>query len=482
MRLASAIGCDRIPRDVFLMTNRRKNLPFWILTVAVALAPTLPRLVSEGTFLDGLLYSVMSRNLAEGVGSFWRPYLTATLTPEYFTDHPPFGIVLESLFFRAFGDHLWVESLYSLCAAVAAGVIVVLLWRRLTRESPGLSGLSWLPVFLWATVPLVSWSYANNMLENTLTVFVLGAVYFAVASVDDRRWALAVVLAGACMWAGLFTKGVLALFPLAVWPFAWMVLRRPRASATVARVALALAVVAALTGAVLLGAVARESTLRYLHSQFLPSLAGERGVVPNRFGVVDKLFSELAPMLGVALVVSVVAWWRSRRRGAATSGGGAAGPAWLMIIVGLCGSLPLVASPRQSGFYLVPAFPFFDAIDARGVGLRAFRWTAVVALCAVLVYSAGQAGKVGRNRATIEDVKRIGATVGEGATVGVCPAMSRDWTLQGYFARYYRVTLDPHPTEHQFVVLGKDRCPSVDLGDYRPVSLPTHSLFLVRRR
>jgi len=480
------------------MTNRRKNLPFWILTVAVALAPTLPRLVSEGTFLDGLLYAVMSRNLAEGVGSFWRPYLTATLTPEYFSDHPPFGIVLESFFFRAFGDHLWVESLYSLCTAVAAGALVVLLWRRLTRGFPGLSGLSWLPVFLWVTVPLVSWSYANNMLENTLAVFVLGAAYFAVASFDgDRRWAAPVVLAGACMWAGLFTKGVVALFPLAVWPFAWLVLRRPGGRGAAARTAIALAVVAILTGAVLLGALARESTSRYLHSQLLASLAGQRGVVPNRFGVVDKLFSELAPMLGVALVVSASLWWRVRQRGPSGPGGGAMRPAWLMVLLGLCGSLPLLASPRQSGFYLVPAFPFFalgvalgiapavhrfvDSIDARGVGFRAFRWTVVVLLGAVLAYSAGQAGKIGRNQATIEDVKRIGATVGDGATVGVCPAMSRDWTLQGYFARYYRVTLDPHPTEYEFVVLGKDRCPSVDLGEYHPVSLPTRSLILVQR-
>lgn len=497
MRFASAIDYDRIPRDIFPMTTRRKNLPFWLLTIAVALAPTLPRLVSEGTFMDGLLYGVMSRNLAEGVGTFWRPYLTATLTPEYFSDHPPFGIVLESLFFRVFGDHIWVESLYSLCAAVAAGALIVLLWRRLTRQLPNLSGLSWLPVFLWASVPLVSWSYANNMLENTLTVFVLGAAYFAVASVDDdRRWVVPVVLAGACMWAGLFTKGVLALFPLAVWPLEWLVLRRRGARATVARVVLALVVVAALAGAVLLGAVARESTSRYLHSQLLASLAGERSVVPNRFGVVEKLFSELAPMLGIALVVSAALWWRARRRG--PSGDGAARPAWLMILVGLSGSLPLLASPRQSGFYLVPAFPFFalgvalfvapavrrfvDSIDAHGAGLRAFRWTAVVALCAVLAYSAGQAGKVGRNRETIEDVKRIGATVGDGATVGVCPSMSRDWTLQGYFARYFHITLDPQPTEHEFVVLGKDRCKAVDLGEYQPVSLPTRSLILVRRR
>ena len=38
--------------------------------------------------MDGLMYSAISKNLANGIGTFWNPYLSETLFPE-FHEHPP---------------------------------------------------------------------------------------------------------------------------------------------------------------------------------------------------------------------------------------------------------------------------------------------------------------------------------------------------------------------------------------------------------
>jgi hypothetical protein len=53
--------------------------------------------------------------------------------------------------------------------------MIVVLWRRITEATPALRPLAWLPVLFWAAIPLVTWSYSNNMLENTLSIFTTGA-------------------------------------------------------------------------------------------------------------------------------------------------------------------------------------------------------------------------------------------------------------------------------------------------------------------
>lgn len=53
--------------------------------IALLLIPTL---VQDGMFLDGITYSAISRNMANGIGSFWHPHYTETLYP-HFNEHPP---------------------------------------------------------------------------------------------------------------------------------------------------------------------------------------------------------------------------------------------------------------------------------------------------------------------------------------------------------------------------------------------------------
>ena len=55
----------------------------------------LPRLVTHGTFMDGLWYDTIARNQAIGMGSFWRPMFTPTVSPGFFDDHPPLVFAIE---------------------------------------------------------------------------------------------------------------------------------------------------------------------------------------------------------------------------------------------------------------------------------------------------------------------------------------------------------------------------------------------------
>src|SRR5262245_75977 len=124
-------------------------------------------------FVDGVTYASIARNLAEGKGTFWTPFYTETLYPQ-FHQHPALGLWLQSLWFRAFGDHWIVERAYSLSIAALTGLLIAAIWRSVAGEA-GRKSHDWLPVVFWILVPVVSWSIVGNMLETTVSLFTTAA-------------------------------------------------------------------------------------------------------------------------------------------------------------------------------------------------------------------------------------------------------------------------------------------------------------------
>ncbi|HPB58126.1 MAG TPA: hypothetical protein PLL49_06435, partial [Bacteroidales bacterium] len=100
----------------------KNNLyPFYLSVFGILLLIISPAMLSDGMFLDGLLYATISRNLANGIGDFWHPHLTKTLSP-VFVGHPPLVFGLQSLFFKILGDNIYVERLYSFLTYVVTGI------------------------------------------------------------------------------------------------------------------------------------------------------------------------------------------------------------------------------------------------------------------------------------------------------------------------------------------------------------------------
>jgi 4-amino-4-deoxy-L-arabinose transferase-like glycosyltransferase len=136
-------------------------------------------------YLDGIIYAVLSRNMAEGLGSAWQPHFTETLFPVFY-EHPPLAFWLQSLAFRVLGDSVYIEKFYSLATLPVTALLIVGIWHRLVRNEPCVKHLSWLPVLLWLSTEGVWWAYANNLLENTLTVFTTLAVYLALRACERQ--------------------------------------------------------------------------------------------------------------------------------------------------------------------------------------------------------------------------------------------------------------------------------------------------------
>src|ERR1022692_1748202 len=140
--------------------------PYWLITISVLFILVVSQLIQDGMFSDGLLYVCVSKNLANGIGTFWHPYFGNTLkTP--FHEQPPLYFGILAVFFKVFGQSMYVERLFCLLTLVITGFYISKIWKVLVGKDETNASNSWLPVLLWITVPVCFWTY-TNLVEETV--------------------------------------------------------------------------------------------------------------------------------------------------------------------------------------------------------------------------------------------------------------------------------------------------------------------------
>ncbi len=435
-----------------------------MLTAAIFAALLLPVLVQQGMFLDGVTHACIARNMANGLGSFSRPYYTPALDPVFF-GQPPLALWMQSQFFKIFGDHFWVERLFSFCIAILSVLGILMNWQmlhkeRLKQEVSLFSTAAWLSVLLWIASPIVFWSYQNNMLECTMVFFVLLATYFGIKSVFEGKNGL-LLIAALFTTAAVLCKGPVGFFPVAVPLVVGFVFRPIGLASAISRSAILFSITLAILAAIISFVPGMQQYWDlYLHKQLLPTLAGtQEKPVENRTKILLDLLSQLIlPAILVGLV-----WAKGGFRSLKIPK-----PALLFITLGLVGSLPLMALPKQSTHYLVPAMPFF-ALGFAAIFLENFSWSksksarnnrwkeylAWLILLASIAFSLSFWGKYNRDEQKIREVQAICSQVGGGEILGVPPHLSTDWLLIAYFGRLGNVGLDQN-AGHNYWLTEKD--------------------------
>jgi 4-amino-4-deoxy-L-arabinose transferase-like glycosyltransferase len=402
--------------------------------LGAALAYVAPSIATHGLALDGLVYANVAMAHAAGEGSFWRlPYYTEGLTA--FIDHPPLGIWLESLWFRAFGTDFWVEKSWSIALAAAIVTLTAGIWRDVTGGRS-----AWWPLLLLFLMPVATYTMRNNFLELPLTLFVLAGVWAAHRARRHAGWLALVALAVA---AGLLTKGPVGLVLLAA-PvlFGWSDGRIGRGLLH----ALACTSGAALVvGLATLSPDAREMLAAWWRQQLVASLAGDRPIVHGRVWQVGVLGASLA----MPAVVVAIARWRADSNTAAVR----EVLTWFALAV--AAALPLLASPRQFRHYLMPALPLFAIglalIANPGLPRLPWRWLAPSAFGIACVIIVLRWGEIGEDVDEIAAARTIAALV---RTNGVtfCPSADSQFFLKAYLYRYAGMTSHPAVNGDPFVV------------------------------
>jgi 4-amino-4-deoxy-L-arabinose transferase-like glycosyltransferase len=445
----------------------RQNLPFYLLVAGAFLFLTIARMAQPGMFLDGVTYASIARNLAAGVGTFWSPSYTATVYP-IFQDHPPLGFGLQAVGFLLAGDHLFVERAYSLLMGGLTAWLILLLWRRTIADDR----CDWLPLVFWLLPATVTWSIVNNMLEATVAVFTAFAVLALVQSLRTAgrpAWLWA-SLSGISVVAAILTKGPAGLFPIAAPVLvALLVPQHSRSGVRHGFVMLGtLAVVAWLLFSV---DASRAALSTYWHQQVVASISGARG--GGRWSSLVRHLNGIVLRMGGLLLLTWL-WATIRRRKAHAARPVINRWTWFFFALALAASVPMLASARIAGHYLVPSIPFY-ALGFAGLaqplaGPLLDRWqsrsigSAVVGAIgiALIVASAAMPLLIGplepRDRDWIADYRAVASVMPRETTIGTCANAAEDWRLHAYLQRFFRVSLDVDASSrHRFYLQLKDR-------------------------
>jgi len=383
---------------------------------------------------DGVIYASIARHLAEGQGSFWFPY--SMFNEPAFHHHPPLALGLQSLLFSAFGHAFYVENLYQLSALLILIAMMLVLWKDSTGSMNG----GWVMLFLFFLMPVISFSFTNNFLENTVVVFTTGAVLCQMRSFGSNWWIPWLVCSALLILVAVLTKGPVGLFPLVTVIILGIV--NQKAWRLVARSFVVL-LLSFCIGAALIWSLpeARQSLTRYFEYQLIGTL---EGTMPRGH---DRLYMlrNLATTLLLPVIIAVAVAWYRRVEFSRNSF------AWLLIA--FSASIPLLLSPRHFSQYIVPSLPFYALFLASIVGDVTFQWranhlkilkaSAAFMLTGLLVSSWLDFGKINNDFEEFHDLPRIMEVVPPATTIGICVSSDSIYRLLLYLSRYHSIRAGP---------------------------------------
>jgi 4-amino-4-deoxy-L-arabinose transferase-like glycosyltransferase len=440
------------------ITNK-ESLPFWFVCIGALIVFTLPALVKDGMFMDAMLYTSVSHNLSEGIGTFWFPQFSyvnmSGLTS--FHEQPPLGFGIQAVFFKLLGDGMYTERIYTFLMLCLAAWLIAALWKEVYKNNLDYRKIAWLPILLWISIPQCYWSYSNNMLENTMTIFVLLSVLLSYKCCKEEKVNyFFLILSGLCIFCASLTKGVPGLFPVVVPLIYWLTCKNISLKRVVIFALILILIPALIYGGLMLYQPARDSLSMYVFKRLLERVHDEP-TVSGRFSIIGTLLINILPQIALISIVLIIGKFKKNIPIKPINK-----LAIFFIVLGLCGTLPLMTTLVQKGFYLVPAFPLFaiglgiliapvvsefiSQINIKSKGFKIGLTLSAVFLIGSTVFTITQIGRPGRNREMLHDVYLIGKTVPKYSIIAIPndQDMWNDWELQCYLMRYFNISLDPN--------------------------------------
>ena len=494
-----------------------------IFTLFYIIAMFLPRLVVKGMFGDGLLYASMARNMAIGKGSMWQPFFSSSywldnVAPIYY-ENPPLMLWLESLFFTVFGDFWWIEKAYSLFIFTLNCFLIIKIAHFFERKYNIEKGFGWLVLIFWHLIPRVLWANPNNMMDNNLLTFCLLSVLFILhfttlettkshtKSLNSRTFlthsrVFYLLLSVLSIFLGILTKGPVALYPLSI-PllFAFFTHNLSYKKAFYDTIFLTSLSVLFFILFIYFNTNAKIYFINYWEQRLLAVIVGSRDDMKlngwERLEIVFTLLTELLPIIAVFLIGFISVKIKKIR---VIFNKRHINTAFFFLFLGLCGSLPIIVSTKQSGIYLIPSFPMFafsagffalpfyekyiHSIRSNNFskGLHVF---SRIALSLTFIYTAFITGGDGRDAALLKDVDILRHTIPIDEKVGVCSDMMHDFTFHTNLQRFCRYELKQN-TPTTFFLTRKHVCDSLHQDSltqigYKRVYIPTHYFSIYKK-
>lgn len=461
---------------------------FWIITVIFMTGLTLPKLVQNGMFMDAMLYTSVAHNLSQGIGTFWFPQFShnnmAGLAS--FHEQPPLVFGLQAVFYKLFGDSMYVERFYTFLMMCLNALLIILMWKEIYKNDGGLRKLSWLPVFLWITIPVCFWSYSNNMIENTMGLFTLLSVMLIYKGLRSKtKNVLLFIVSGICIFLATLSKGIPGFFPVVMPVLYWLIYKKDgdiKIKEIINSTAIIILTPVMIYAVLFYCPESRESLSLYILKRVMVRITGDP-TVSNRFYILYRLVSELLFPMGVVGVMFLIAYIKQInymfKEYFKTS--------LFFIGIGSAASLPLMLTMVQKGFYFVPSLPYFaiglavitapavynliGRINTTSRGYKVSIVVSVAILMAVMAFTVSRVGKTYREVSLLNDLALISRTVPKHSVIAATDNAFNDWSLQCYLIRYYNISLDPY-NSYEYFLAGKNERPEVAVK-YEKIDIQT---------
>ena len=446
-----------------------------------------------GMFGDGLLYASISRNLAEGTGSWWAPFFSsgywlAEVTQGSYVENPPLMFWMQSVFFRLLGDHWWIEKLYAFILLIINCYLIARVWSLMWRNQNNFSkSFQWLPVWLFYFIPIVVWGSPQNLIDSQLLMFCLLALWCLLKGLTSQKNLLALFgLAVFFIFCGILTKGPVAIYPVCVPALYYIVIERKKVGIGIALAAsLFISVIALFILLLVIHEPAREFFTQYWQQRLSVAIEGGRAdglrMGWERLYIFWLLLRENAMVLPITAILFFIAW----RKGLVTKSYAYERRVSLFfLLVALCATVPVMASTRQAGMYLIPGLALFAMSAAyllvplfmhwfhtlRPTTNRVISIIAATGILLVFVYSAWLIGKPGREKALWADMPKLQAVIPEGEKVAVCADVMSDFVYHVYLQRFHKIELTHAPASARYYIstgkCARDEMAAIELMGY----------------
>jgi len=462
---------------------KKISISFLLVAALVSLL-WLPNLFTKGMFMDGVYHALFAHNLVHGIGGFWTPQTADYAHPSYW-DNPQLSEYFLSLWYNVLGDYYWVEKLYSLFSALIQLVLISLLWKIYFSERADIEKYSWLPCLLFLVIPLTSWCYSSNLMENVMSVFTTSSVIaFLIFLRTGKNLVLYSIVGGCLIFLALLTKGPVALFPLAV-PFFFIWSEESfNWKKSFLYMLVQFAVMAVIFAFVFSIDAPKNFLHHYLEVQLLPNLNHQTKTNTTHFAILLQLLIALFPLL----VLSVIVFFINRKKVIADKL--LLSAALIFIAIGLSASIPIMLSAKQNKHYLLPSLPLF------AIGFACFifpivKWieekfseqvnekvsktakvACVIVIGACFCLSIKNAGSYSRDEVLLTDIEKIQALVENENVIRADWSFYSDWALRVNLNRHYdkRICMPDEAAETNFYLTKSnewgDRLPSTALKVY----------------
>ena len=328
----------------------------------------------------------------------------------------------------------------------------------------------------------MTWSVVNNIIENTLIIFTTCSVLFYIFSLSKKR-ILFIFLAGLSLTIGFSVKGFVAFFPLS-FPFIyWLVIRKTNFLRILTDSILILIFsIIPIILSIYLSPDVKDYFDHYFEIQIIGGLQNSI-TVNSRFYIIGRFFSEL--------IFSFIVYKLKIRKYPFKNNENNK-KALLMFLFSLTAVLPIILSMKQSGFYLLPAFPFvviaFSGLIDESVNKLIsninpkIKWVSTLKYISIGLFVISISlpfffyGKDSRDKELLADMDIIAEFIPQKSILSIPPQMLEEYSLFAYYARFHNISIDRNINVHRkYLLIRKEHTYNFEKMNYKKVNLNTQS-------